>query len=126
LDTIFLKAVVSKGAFLHIDAFDLVAEYFLEVLLISDEGVDMGKEGLVGLDGLLACPEFRAEIEVVGDDRAGGVGGADGVGGDLAGGVGEGGEDAAGVEPAGGVSLKSLGQLKSEGWRPAVAEWARS
>ena len=63
----------------------------------------------------LAAPELGAEVEIVGDDRAGFVGGFDGFGDDLARAFGEGGEDAAGVEPADAVFVEEFFQFDVAG-----------
>lgn len=91
-----------------VDAFSVVAENLLKVFLVADEAVDVGDEGLGGFNGFLARPEFGAEVEVVGDDRAGFVGGLDGFSHDEAGVFGQRREDAPCVEPADAVFLEEL------------------
>ena len=104
-----------------------IAEHFLEILLVADEAVDVGDQRLGGGDRFFGVPEFGAEVEVVGDDRAGFVGGLDGFGDDWRGGFGQGGEDAAGVEPADAVFVEEF--FPSRRRRAScrtVAVWPRS
>ena len=84
----------------------VIAEHLLEIFLVADQAIDERDERLGRFDGFLAAPELGAEVEVVGDDRPRFMGGLDGFGGDLARGLGQGGEDAAGVQPAHAVFLK--------------------
>ena len=105
-----------------IDAFDLVAQNLLEVLFVADEAVDVRHQRLGGGDGLFGLPELGAEVEIVGDDGAGLVGGLDGLGDDRAGGFRKCGEDAAGVEPADAVVFEEarpvdIAGLHAARWR---------
>ena len=99
-DHLFVGGGVEGCQVLAVDAFDLEAENFLEVLLVADEAIDVGHEVFGDGLGFLAGPEFGAEVEVVGSDGAVGFGFDEGFADGGGGGVGEGGHDAAGVEPA--------------------------
>lgn len=99
-DHVFIIFDGQLAAALDVRALDLVAEHFFKVFFVADEAVDVLDEWLGGGDGFGGGPELCPEVQVVGDDGAGVMGGLEGGGGDLSGGLGEAGKDAAGVEPA--------------------------
>src|ERR1700722_10674602 len=64
LDHFLVGAGIERGE-RFIGPFDFKAEDFLEILFVADEAIDMGNEFLGDLLGLLAGPEFGAEIQVI-------------------------------------------------------------
>ena len=89
------------------DSLELDAEHGGEVFFVAEEDVDLLDEFAIDFLGLGfaadGLPERIAEVEVEGDEGAVFAGGVHGFVGDGGGGLGEGGEDASGMEPAGAV-----------------------